>query len=181
MGDWFLNAGPVVNSATTNDAHRHTSNKLPDHQGQATPKESASHPPAPALFHAKHFYIWFGDCWWLTKPIACEQTHLCLFSLPVNMPANRSAGRDVHIYKPGDLTEPLGGLVLTNGFTNANFYAMIEVFMIFLEAIFLRREDVTDGLRDIPRDEQALQPGNSYIIAEGKRLSCIHGEAFVEL
>jgi hypothetical protein len=97
------------------------------------------------------------------------------------MLADRSAGRDVHIYNPDDPTEPLGGLVLANGITNANFYAMVEVFVFFSRPSVLQQEDVTDGLRDIPRDEQALQPGNYYVIAEGRRLSCIHGQAVVEL
>ena len=43
---------------------------------------------------------------------------------------NRSVGRNVHIYDPNDPTEPLGGLVLCNGITNANFYAMMEVFVV---------------------------------------------------
>jgi type III secretion system FlhB-like substrate exporter len=47
------------------------------------------------------------------------------------MPANRSAGRDVHIYSPDDLTKPLGDLVVTNVITNANFDAMSEVFVFF--------------------------------------------------
>jgi hypothetical protein len=96
------------------------------------------------------------------------------------MPLDRSAERNVHIYNPDDLAKPLGGLVVTNGITNANFYAMIEVFVFFSSPFVLRHEDVTDGLRDIPRDEQALQPGNYYVISKGRRLSCIHGQA-VEL
>jgi len=43
---------------------------------------------------------------------------------------NRSVGRNVHIYDPNNPTEPLGGLVLCNGITNANFYAMMEVFVV---------------------------------------------------
>jgi len=93
----------------------------------------------------------------------------------------RSAGRDVHFYNPNDLTEPLGGLVLTNGITNANLYAMVEVFLDIDNNFILRHQDVTDGLRDIPRDEQAIQPGNYYVITEGRRLSCIHGQVVFEL
>lgn len=44
------------------------------------------------------------------------------------MPAvNRSAGRNVHLYKVNNSTEVLGGLVLTNGITNTNFYSMVEI------------------------------------------------------
>lgn len=76
---------------------------------------------------------------------------------------NRSAGRDVHIYNANDPTEPLGGLILTNGVTNANFYAMIEVFLFFNGDYVLRHEGVTD----VPRDEQALQPGSYFIVTDG--------------
>jgi len=37
---------------------------------------------------------------------------------------NRSAGRDVHLYNPNGLVKPLGGLILSNSITNANFYAI---------------------------------------------------------
>ena len=77
--------------------------------------------------------------------------------------------------------EPLDSLILTNGITNANFYAMVEIFVIFFSTFVLRYENVTDDLRDIPRDEQALRPGNYYVITEGRRLSCAHGQAVVEL
>jgi len=94
---------------------------------------------------------------------------------------DRSAGRNVHIYHPDDLAKPLGGLVVTNGITNANFYAMVEVFVFSSSPFVLRHEDVTDSLRDIPRDERPLQPGNYYVIAEGEKLPCVHCQAFVEL
>lgn len=38
--------------------------------------------------------------------------------------ANRSAGREVHIYDANDPATVLGRLILTNGVTNANFYSM---------------------------------------------------------
>ena len=44
---------------------------------------------------------------------------------------DRSEGRDVHPYNPSVPTKPLGGLILINGITNANFYAMVEIFVIF--------------------------------------------------
>ena len=81
---------------------------------------------------------------------------------------NRSGGRNIHIYNPDDLTEPLGGLVLTNGITNANLYAMVEVFVVINSNFVLRHQDPTDGLRDIPIDEQPLQPGNYYVITGGR-------------
>ncbi|MCJ1341921.1 hypothetical protein MMC31_000099, partial [Peltigera leucophlebia] len=44
--------------------------------------------------------------------------------------ADRSEGRTVFIYAKGDNTV-LGGLVNTNGITNKNFYAMIEIILVF--------------------------------------------------
>ncbi|RPB13394.1 hypothetical protein P167DRAFT_112660 [Morchella conica CCBAS932] len=80
---------------------------------------------------------------------------------------NRSAGRNVCVFDANDANDPdrkeLGGLILTNGVTNANFYSMVEVFLFFNDVYFLRREDGTD----VQRDEQALRPGNYYIVTEG--------------
>ena len=44
---------------------------------------------------------------------------------------NCSAERNVHIYDPPDPDTVLGGLILTDGVTNANFYSMIEILYIF--------------------------------------------------
>jgi len=74
--------------------------------------------------------------------------------------ASRSARRNVHIYDTNNPTTVLGGLILTNGVTNANFYSMVEIICIF-DANFFLRDD--SGLV-IQRDEQPLQPGNYYII-----------------
>jgi hypothetical protein len=80
---------------------------------------------------------------------------------------SRSLGRDVHIYNASDPTGPvLGGLILTNGVTNANFYSMVEVFLFFDSNYVLRHEDGTD----VQRDEQALRPGNFYIVTDGRFL-----------
>ncbi|KAI9845860.1 MAG: hypothetical protein M1830_007483, partial [Pleopsidium flavum] len=77
------------------------------------------------------------------------------------MPAvNRSAGRNVHLYKANDLTEVRGGLVLTNGITNTNFYSMVEILFFFTSTFFLQDERNAP----IPRDSNPLQPGNYYII-----------------
>ncbi|KAF8448357.1 hypothetical protein BGX38DRAFT_1250326 [Terfezia claveryi] len=69
------------------------------------------------------------------------------------MAANRSAGRDVHIYGANDPTTVLGGLIVTNGITNANFYSMVEVF---LNDEDLRRGSyfiVTDGTVTVNNEE----------------------------
>jgi hypothetical protein len=78
-------------------------------------------------------------------------------------PANRSAGRNVHIYDINDPTTVLGGLILTNGVTNANFYFMVEIFVISTNPFFLQDEG---GIK-IEKDGHPLQPGNYYIVASG--------------
>ena len=82
------------------------------------------------------------------------------------MAANRSAGRDVHIYDANDPTTILGGLILTNGVTNASFYTMVEVFLLFNRDYVLRHED---GMV-LMRDEQVLRRGKYDIVTEGKIL-----------
>jgi hypothetical protein len=77
---------------------------------------------------------------------------------------NRSVGRNVHIYNANDPTTVLGGLILTNGITNANFYSMVEILFIFESTFFLRDE----GGVVIQRDGSQLQPGNYYIVALGR-------------
>ncbi|KAG9230356.1 hypothetical protein BJ875DRAFT_537185 [Amylocarpus encephaloides] len=53
----------------------------------------------------------------------------------------------------------IGGLILTAGVTNANLYAMIEIFVIFNgEYVLLDGSDVT-----IEKDNSPLLPGNYYI------------------
>jgi len=78
------------------------------------------------------------------------------------MPARlRSAGRNVHIYDLNDPTTEIGGLLLLPGITNASFYAMIEIIVIFSNSFFLQDEDETK----IERDDHPLQPGKYYIVA----------------
>jgi hypothetical protein len=92
---------------------------------------------------------------------------------------NRSVGRNVHIYNANDPGTELGGLILTNGVTNANFYSMVEILFIFESTFFLRDE----GDVRIQRDGHQLQPGNYYIVATGR--FCIilpfHGQLANEL
>ena len=77
---------------------------------------------------------------------------------------NRSKGRDVHIYNANDPSTELGGLILTNGVTNANFYLMVEILFIFESTYFLRDEG---GVR-VQRDGHQFQPGNYYIVATSR-------------
>jgi hypothetical protein len=79
-------------------------------------------------------------------------------------PTNRSGGQNVHIYDANNPTVVLGGLILSNGVTNANFYSMVEIFIIFISTFFLQDEH---GTR-IQKDDHPLQPRKYYIIATGK-------------
>ena len=88
------------------------------------------------------------------------------------MAANRSAGRDVHIYDANDRDTVLGGLVLTNGVTNANFYSMVEIIFLIDGIFFLRDGD--DII--VQRDDHPLQSGNYYIAAVGKFLTRLHDQ-----
>ena len=70
------------------------------------------------------------------------------------MPAsNRSVGRNVHIYDANDPATVLGGLILTDGGTNANFYSMVDIVCFFDSQYFLR------GRYDHP-----LHAGKYYIV-----------------
>jgi len=82
------------------------------------------------------------------------------------MPArNRSAGRDVHLYDMKDPSEVLGGLILTNGVTNANFHTMVETIFIFQSPYDLQNEDKTS----VSKNSNPLRPGNYYIVSAGER------------
>ncbi|OAL37385.1 hypothetical protein AYO20_03234 [Fonsecaea nubica] len=73
---------------------------------------------------------------------------------------DRSVGRNVHIYDLNNPTTVIGGLLLLPGVTNANFYAMIEIIVIFEGPFFLQYENETK----IEKDDYPLQPGKYYII-----------------
>ncbi|KAI9880656.1 MAG: hypothetical protein M1830_001660 [Pleopsidium flavum] len=76
---------------------------------------------------------------------------------------NRTAGRNVFIYDVSNPNDVLGGLILTNGVTNANFYSMIEILFIFTRPVLLRHNSNTI----IQRDDTPLWPGNYYIVTTG--------------
>ena len=85
-------------------------------------------------------------------------------------PINRSGGRNVHIYDANNPTVELGGLILSNGVTNANFYSMVEILIIFTSSFFLQDET---GTR-IQKNDHPLQPGKYYIVSIGKFLQTNH-------
>jgi hypothetical protein len=75
----------------------------------------------------------------------------------------RAIDRDVFFYDLKDLSTQLGGLVLTRGITNANFYAMINIVLVISSAYFLQN----DNGDILPRDAEPLLPGNYFIVADG--------------
>ena len=87
-------------------------------------------------------------------------------------PLASQASGDVHIYDTNDHGTVLGGLTLTNGVTNANFYLMVEIIFIFDSFYFLRDE----GGTIVERDDHPLQSGNYYIVTAGKFLTQLHDQ-----
>jgi hypothetical protein len=86
-------------------------------------------------------------------------------------PRDRSAGRNVHIYNNKNRTTVLGSLILSPGVTNANFYAMIRIFVEFKPRSLSNTFSLRDQSRTtIQENHQPLQPGNYYIITSGKFL-----------
>jgi len=80
----------------------------------------------------------------------------------INMP-NRTARRNVHIYDANDPGIILGGLGLTNGITNANFYSMVEIILLFDQDYALHNES---GIA-VRSDDHPLQPGKYFIVTAG--------------
>ena len=78
------------------------------------------------------------------------------------MTANRSRGRNVHIYDAKDRVTLLGGLILTNGITKANFHSMVEIFLLF-ESPFSIQFETTATLE---RNDESLSPGNYYVVGK---------------
>jgi hypothetical protein len=82
-------------------------------------------------------------------------------------PLHRSRGRDVHIFDASDRDTSIGGLILTAGVTNANLYAMIDIFVILNGEYILRNESDTT----IEKNDSLLLPGNYYIDSPRTSLS----------
>ncbi|MCJ1386120.1 hypothetical protein MMC17_009245 [Xylographa soralifera] len=76
------------------------------------------------------------------------------------MAFNRSKDHNVHIYNIEDPTIELGGLILTTGVTNANFFSMLEI-LFFFESRFNLRDK---GGITVERNDHPLQPGDYYIV-----------------
>lgn len=83
------------------------------------------------------------------------------------MANNRSEGRDTFIYDAKHPEEVIGGLILTAGMTNANFHTMVEIVCIFSQNYSIHDE----GNLVIENDDNPLQPGNYYLVTNGKPAS----------
>ncbi len=83
------------------------------------------------------------------------------------MAADRSSGRNVHIYDAKDRVTLLGGLILTNGITKSNFYSMVEIFLLFQSSFSIEYEDSAI----LERNKDPLPQGKYYIT--GKPLTLI--------
>ena len=82
-------------------------------------------------------------------------------------PQNCSAGRDIHIFDTRDRSTSIGGLILTEGVTNANLYTIIEIFVLFNSECVLRNENDVE----IEKDASPLFPGNYHIDSRGTLFS----------
>lgn len=56
-----------------------------------------------------------------------------------------------------------GGITLTNGVTNTNFYSMVEIVFIFDGDYFLHDKSGAA----VQKDSHPLQHGNYYIVTNG--------------
>lgn len=75
----------------------------------------------------------------------------------------RARARDVFFYDRRDPCILLGGLVRTNGITNANFYAMVDIVLVVSTGYLIQDDDGAE----LPRDSEPLRPGNYFIVAKG--------------
>lgn len=74
--------------------------------------------------------------------------------------ADRSRGRNVHIYDAKDRSKLLGGLMLNNGITNFNLYSMVEIWLLFDSSFSIENE----AAATLERNEEPLTGGKYYIV-----------------
>ena len=87
---------------------------------------------------------------------------------------DRSGGRNVHIFDAENPTVVLGGLILSNGITNANLYSMLDIFIVYEESFsseneepFLLQDENGNGIQ---KNDHPLRPGKYYIVSTSKFL-----------
>ena len=74
--------------------------------------------------------------------------------------ADRSLGRNVHIYDAKDRSKLLGGLMLNNGITKSNLYSMVEIWLLFDSSFSIENE----AAATLERNEDPLISGKYYIV-----------------
>jgi len=80
--------------------------------------------------------------------------------------ADRSLGRNVHIYDAKDRSKLLVGLILNNDITKSNLYSMVEICLLFDFSLSIENEaDVT-----LERNEEPLTGGKYYIVGRLRAL-----------
>jgi hypothetical protein len=79
------------------------------------------------------------------------------------MSSERSIGHNVHVFNSNHPETAIGGLVVTNGVTNLNFYYMLNIICLFEKDYYIRTADDTI----IPKNHDPFQPGKYYIVSEG--------------
>ena len=77
--------------------------------------------------------------------------------------SSRALGRSVPTYRAGDTKTVLGGLVATDGMTNANFYSMVEIVFVFDDGYTLSIESGAT----VQRDSYPPQAGKCLINTAG--------------
>ena len=80
--------------------------------------------------------------------------------------ADRSLGRNVHIYDAKDRSELLGGLILNNGVTKSNLYSMVEIWLLFDSSFSIEN----DAAAILQRNEEPLVGGKYYVIGRLRAL-----------
>lgn len=87
-------------------------------------------------------------------------------------PADRSQGRNVHIYDFENPTVLLGGPILSNGITNANLYSMLKMFIQYKEPVSPEDDEpfllLDENGNRIENSGGPLQPGKFYVVSIGK-------------
>lgn len=78
----------------------------------------------------------------------------------VKMSGVRARARDVFFYDLRDPSTLLGGLVLSPGVTNANFYSMVDIVLVISSTYFLQN----DNGQALPRDSKSLLPGDYFVV-----------------
>jgi len=101
------------------------------------------------------------------------QTPNSLLLQTPTMAIDRSGRRNVHIYDAKKPTVVLGGLMLSNGVTNANLYSMLDIFIVYDTPREVLLDEEKPFLQDkegtkIEKNDDPLQPGEYYIVATCK-------------